>query len=159
MNLQVQTSNEYKKLKFDIEGTLNRTYQDLPGFIKALVKKFTQGSVVVDFELIFDTKTAGKDTKEIQKRVEQTYERATADNNLGNYTVTKELTVTKIESQTSSGSKSSSKLATWIIVLIASCIVLVLLLSLLIMQIVSTFHVQSYFKSLLQSLSSIRDRR
>ena len=136
-SLKIETSVAYKELKKDIERTLNRTFQGLLGFIKAVVKKFKKGSVVVDFDMIFDTKTAGKDTSEILKRVEETYTQATADGDLGNFTVTSELKILKVEAQSATGSSSSSKMATWVIVLIVCCIVLAFMAILLILQWVS----------------------
>ena len=136
--LQNEKSTEFITLKIDVEKTLNRTYQEVAGFVMALVKKFRKGSVIVDFDLIFDTKTAGKDTAVIQRRVEQTYKQATVDKLLGNYTVTENLKILKIEAQASTSSQSSSRIATWAIVLIASCVVFILLLMLLISQWVCT---------------------
>ena len=132
--LQEITSPQYIELKRDVELILNRTYQDVAGFVKAVVQKFSKGSVVVDFELIFDTKTAGKDTKEIQKRVEDAYKKATADKSLGNFTVTEELKILKVQTQVAASSSTSTTIATWVIVLIVSCVVLLALLILLVLQ-------------------------
>jgi len=141
--LENEASVEYQELKAEVERTLNRTFQAVPGFIKAIVKKFKSGSVIVDFDMIFDTKQAGKDTQEIQKRVEATFEKATADNSLGNFTVSGKLTILKVEGQASAKTSSSSTIATWVIVLIVSCVVLAVMLVLLILQWVSgklSFH-------------------
>ena len=132
--LEEKTSIEYQQLKTEVERTLNRTFQAVPGFIKAIVKKFRSGSVIVDFDMIFDTKAAGKDTQEIQKRVEDTFKKATADSSLGNFTVSGKLTILKVEGQASAKTSSSSTLATWVIVLIVSCVVFAVMLILLILQ-------------------------
>ena len=133
-SLKNEASLEYIELKRDVERTLNRTYQGVLGFIKAVVKKFKKGSVIVDSDLIFDTKTAGKDTNEIVQRVEKTYNQATLDGHLGNFTVTNQLKILKVEAQSATSSSSSSKIATWVIVLIVCCIVLAIMAILLILQ-------------------------
>ena len=131
-DLNEPTSTKYIKLKFDIESTLNTTYQDLPGFIMAIVKKFSKGSVIVDYELIFDTKTAGKDQQELTNKVKGTTERSIEDGTLGAFNVTKDsFVVTGVETKTSKATGTSSKTPTWVIVLVVSCVVVAALLVLL----------------------------
>ena len=132
-------SQEYKKLKVEVEQVLNMTFQDLPGFIKAVVNSFKNGSIVVDFNLIFDSSKAGTDTKEISNNVEQTYKKSTTDKLLGNFTV-EELKVIKVQSQASSQTSTSSQsFATWAIVLVVCGVVIGILLMILVSQCVSKF--------------------
>lgn len=102
----------------------------------AIVKKFSKGSVVVDYELIFDTKTAGTDQKELTNKVKATTEKSIEDGKLGTFNVTKDsFVVTGVETKTSQRkSTSSSSIPTWVIVLVICCVVVVALLVLLVSQ-------------------------
>eukprot|EP00795_Rhopilema_esculentum_P011522 gene11522-21742_t len=127
-------SQEYKKLKVEVEQVLNMTFQDLPGFIKAIVNSFKNGSIVVDFNLIFDSSKAGTDTKEISNNVEQTYKKSTTDRLLGNFKV-EELKVIKVQSQARSQTSTSSRsFATWAIVLVVCGVLIGILLMILVSQ-------------------------
>ena len=107
----------------------------------AIVKKFSQGSVIVDYELIFDTKTAGKDQQELTNKVKSTTEKSIEDGKLGDFNVTKDsFVVTGVETKTSKATGTSSKTPTWVIVLVVSCIVVAALLVLLASQCVRLIY-------------------
>ncbi len=137
--LAVKTSPEFIELKYDLEQTLNRTYQDLKGFIKAIVKSFKKGSVVVVYDLIFDSKQSGSTTA-VKSSVETTTKASIADGTLGVYNVNPDsFVVIDVVSLKSTAKEESKSLAMWAIVLIVSSCVLLVLVILLALQWVRPF--------------------
>eukprot|EP00794_Sanderia_malayensis_P016518 gene16518-18169_t len=126
-------SKKYLNLKTDIEHTLQRTFQFLKGFIKAIVRSFRQGSVVIEYDLIFDNqKTSSTNLTVVEQEIVSAMGVSINDTYLGNYpVVAKSFKITKA---TLGGpiSTTASVLATWLIILIATlCLLFILLLFIL----------------------------
>lgn len=129
------STDTFKGYKKKLEAVLNRTYQNLDGFIKANVNSFRKGSIVVNYELIFDGTISGKNTEDVEDKVVKATSSSVKDGMLGSFNVTKNGFVILGVASPQIGPRSSGKsLVTWAIVLIVSCVVIVILVLVLVRQ-------------------------
>lgn len=126
----------------------------MDGFIKANVNSFRKGSIVVNYELIFDGTISGKNTEDVEDKVVKATSSSVKDGMLGSFNVTKNGFVILGVASPQIGPRSSGKsLVTWAIVLIVSCVVIVILVLVLVRQWVSCRINQSVNQSMSQNQS------
>ena len=87
--LNHNNSAEYKKVERKATFSLTKIYEQIPGFFKVLILGFRKGSIVIKYEVIFDTskQTAGNPFK---KQMTEATEKAISNGTLGGFHVVKD---------------------------------------------------------------------